>query len=140
MVFYAAFNNISVISGNSSHYSCLPGLVWERVKRTSNMILFCKFHRNQYKRLLLLHSYAKIAFLTHYHIMLHFDAVKIYRCRAVENIVRKEIACNKLFVLSFLTMSSTIYGSYFHFKCTLKCRLQIAFIWTNLKLCRLEMG
>ena len=35
----------------------------------------------------------------HYHTMLHFDALKIYRV-AVENIVIKgEIACNKQFLL-----------------------------------------
>ena len=28
----------------------------------------------------------------------------------------------------------------FHFKCTLKCRLQFLSIWTSLKFCRLVMG
>ena len=28
----------------------------------------------------------------------------------------------------------------FHFKCTLKCRLQFVSIWTSLKFCRLVMG
>ena len=28
----------------------------------------------------------------------------------------------------------------FHFKCTLKCRLQFVSIWTSLKFCHLVMG
>ena len=59
---------------------------------------------------------------------------------AVENIVRKgEIACNKQFLLfsqCFLRSIVLI----FHFKCTLKCRLQFVLIWTYLKFCRLVMG
>ena len=31
-------------------------------------------------------------------------------------------------------------GLIFHFKCTLKCRLQFVSIWTSLKFCRLVMG
>ena len=59
---------------------------------------------------------------------------------AVENIVRKvEIACNKQFLLL-----SHCYQPYmaiiFHFKCTLKCRLQFVPIWTSLKFCHLVMG
>ena len=54
--------------------------------------------------------------LTHYHTMMHFDALKIYSC--VENIVRKgEIACNKQFLLfsqCFLPYMALV----FHFKCT----------------------
>ena len=58
--------------------------------------------------------------------MTHFDALYI----AVENIVRKgEIACNTMF-LPYVALI-------FHFKCTLKCRLQSVLIWTSLKLCRL---
>ena len=75
--------------------------------------------------------------LTHYHTILHFDALKMYSC---ENIVRKgEIACNKQFLLfsqCFLPYMVLI----FHFKCTVKCRLQFVSIWTNLKLCHLVMG
>ena len=78
--------------------------------------------------------------LTHYHSIPHFDALKIYRNIAVENIVRKgKIACNKQFLLFsqyFLPYMVLI----FHFKCTLKCRLQSVSIWTSLKYCRLVMG
>ena len=67
-----------------------------------------------------------------YHITLHFVAV--------ENIVRKgEIACNKQFLLfsqCFLFHMPLI----FHFKCTLKCRLQFVSIWISLKFCRLVIG
>ena len=59
---------------------------------------------------------------------------------AVENIVRKgEIACNKQFLLftqCFLPYVVLI----FHFKCTLKYRLQFVSIWTSLKFCRQVMG
>ena len=62
------------------------------------------------------------------------------RYTAVENTVRKgEIACNKQFLLfsrCFLPNTVLI----FHFKCTLKCRLQFVSIWTSLKFCRLVMG
>ena len=59
---------------------------------------------------------------------------------AVKNIVRKgEIACNKQFLLS-----SRCFPPYveliFHFKYTLKCRLQFLSIWTSLKFCRLVTG
>ena len=51
----------------------------------------------------------------------------------MENIVRKgEIACNKQFLLfsqCFLPYMALI----FHFKYTLKCRLQFVSIWTSLK-------
>ena len=66
--------------------------------------------------------------LTHYHTILHFDALKIYI--AVENIVSKgEIAC-------FVPYMALIY----HFKYTLKGRLQFVSVWTSLKFCRLVMG
>ena len=72
--------------------------------------------------------------LTHCHTMPHFDALKIYSCG---NIVRKgEIACNKQFLLfsqCFLPYMVLI----FHFKCTLKCRLQFVLLWTSLKFCHL---
>ena len=64
----------------------------------------------------------------------------LLRYIAVENIVRKgEIACNKqflLFLLCFLPYMALI----FHFKYTLKCRLQFVPIWTSLKFCRLLIG
>ena len=44
-----------------------------------------------------LHRYSRVAHLTHYHTMPHFDTLRYI---AVENIVRKgEIACNKQFLL-----------------------------------------
>ena len=50
--------------------------------------------------------------LTHYHTMLHFDALRYI---GVENIMRKrEIICKKQFS-SLLTMFSTLYGTYFSF-------------------------
>ena len=71
--------------------------------------------------------------LTHYHIMPHFDTLKIYI--AVENIVRKgEIACNKQFLLFSRFLPSM--EIFFHFSRTLKCRLQFLSICTNLKFCR----
>ena len=58
----------------------------------------------------------------------------------MENIVRKgKTACYKQFLLfsqCFLPYTALI----FHFKCTLKCRLQSVSIWTSLKFCRLVMG
>ena len=64
----------------------------------------------------------------------------LLRYIAMENIVRKgEIACNKQFLLfsqCFLSYMTLI----FHFKCTLKCRLNFFSIWTSLKFCHLLMG
>ena len=37
-------------------------------------------------------------------------------------------------------MFSTLYGTFFHFKCALKCCLQFVSIWTSLKFCHLVMG
>ena len=75
--------------------------------------------------------------LTHYHTLLHFDALKICSCG---NIVRKgEIACNKQFLLlsqCFLPYMVLM----FRFKCTFKCRLQFVPIWTSLRFCRLVIG
>ena len=69
--------------------------------------------------------------------MTHFDAVNIFICG---NIVRKgETACDKQFLLfsqCFLPYMALI----FHFKCTLKCHLQLISVWTSLKFCRLVMG
>ena len=50
-----------------------------------------------------------------------------------------EIACHKQFLLfsqRFLPYMAHI----FHFKCTLKCRLQFVRIWTSLKFCRLVIS
>ena len=50
-----------------------------------------------------------------------------------------EIACNKQFLLfsqCFLPYMALI----FHFKCTLKCRLQFVLIWIRQKYCPLVMG
>ena len=74
--------------------------------------------------------------LTHYHTMTHFDALRYI---SVENIVRKgEIACNKQFLL-FSKCFLPYMVLNFHFKCTLKCRLQFVSVWTGLKFCRLVM-
>ena len=50
-----------------------------------------------------------------------------------------EIACNKQFLL-FSQCFLPYMALFFHFKCTLKCRLQFVSIWISLKLCRLVMG
>ena len=58
----------------------------------------------------------------------------------MEDIVRRgEIACNKQFL--FFSQCFLPYMAFiFHFKCTLKCRLQMLSSWTSLKLCRRVMG
>ena len=62
------------------------------------------------------------------------------RSIALENIVRKgEIACNRQFLL-FLQCFLSYIAHIFHFKCTLKCRLQFVSIWTSIKFCHLVMG
>ena len=54
--------------------------------------------------------------------------------------VRKgEIACNKQFLL-FTQCFPPYMALIFHFKCTLKCRLQFLSIWTRLKICRLVIS
>ena len=74
--------------------------------------------------------------LTHYHTMLHFDALMIYNC---ENLARTgEIACNKQFLL-FLQCFLPSMVFHFQFKCTLKCCLYFVSIWISQKICRLEM-
>ena len=50
-----------------------------------------------------------------------------------------EIACNKQFLL-FSQYFLPYKVPTFHFKGTLKCRLQFISTWTSLKLCRLVMG
>ena len=63
--------------------------------------------------------------LTHYHTMLYFDPLNIYI--PVENIVRKgEMACYKPFLL-FLTMFSTLYGTYISFQMHFKMSSAICF-------------
>ena len=50
----------------------------------------------------------------------------------------------KLVITSNFFFSHNVFypidDTYFHFKCTLKCRLQFVSIWASLKLCRLVMG
>ena len=59
---------------------------------------------------------------------------------AVENIMRKgEIACDKQF-LHFSHCFLPNMALSFHFKCTLKCRLQFISMWASLKFCRLVIG
>ena len=49
---------------------------------------------------------------------------------------KEEIVCNKRF-LFFSQCFLPYMALFFHFKCSLKCRLQFVSIWTSLKLCRL---
>ena len=68
-------------------------------------------------------TFESFSSLTHYHTILHFDALKIYSCGR---------HCNKQFLLfsqCFLPYMVLI----FHIKCTLKCCLQFVLIWTSLK-------
>ena len=74
--------------------------------------------------------------LTNYHTTPHFDALKIYSCGKH---CEKRRNCLLQAISSFLTMFSTVYTLIFHFKCTLKCRLQFISIWSSLKFCRLVM-
>ena len=69
--------------------------------------------------------------LTHYHTMPHFDALKIYSCGKHGE---KRRNCLLQALSPFLTMFSTLYSTYFHFKSTLKCRLQLVSIWTSINL------
>ena len=78
-----------------------------------------------------------ICALTHYHTVPHFDAQTIYII--VENMVRKgEFACYKQFLL-FSQCFQAYMAINFHFKCTLKCRLQFVSILNMLTFCRLVM-
>ena len=85
---------------------------------------------NLYHIILTLSNPKKVSF-THYHTILHFDALKMYS--SGKHCVKGEIACNKQFLLCsqcflpFMTLN-------FHFKCTLKCCLQFVSIWTSLKI------
>ena len=60
----------------------------------------------------------------------------------MENIVRKgEIDCNKQFLhFSQCFIHVPYMALIFHFKCTLKCRLQFVSFGTSLKFCCLVMG
>ena len=75
--------------------------------------------------------------LTHYHTIPHFDALKICSCR--KHCEKEKIACNKQFLL-FLQCLLPCMVLIFHFKCTLKHRLQFVSVTTSLKFCRLVMG
>ena len=66
--------------------------------------------------------------------MTHFDALKIY---SIGKHCEKRRNCLLQAISPFLTMFSILYGTYFHFKCTLKCCLQLVSIWTSVKFCRL---
>ena len=61
--------------------------------------------------------------------MPHFDALKIYSCG--KHCEKGDFACNKQFLQCFLPCIALN----FHFKCTLKCRLQFVSVWTCLKFC-----
>ena len=75
--------------------------------------------------------------LSHFHMMLHFDALKIYTYG--KHCKKGEIACNKQFLL-FSQCFLPYMALTFRFKCTLKCRLQFVSILTSLKFCHLIMG
>ena len=77
-----------------------------------------------------------LLFLTQYHTIPHFDALKIYSCGKH---CEKRKNCLLQAISPFLTMFSTLYGMIFHFKCTLKCCPQFVSVWTSLKFCHLEM-
>ena len=62
--------------------------------------------------------------LTHYHTMLHFDALKIYSCGKH---CEKRRNCLLRLVSPFLTMFSTLYGSHFVFKMHFKMSSAICF-------------
>ena len=51
--------------------------------------------------------------LTHYHTMLHFDALKIYCCGKHSE---KKRNCLEQAISPFLTMFSTLHGTYFSFE------------------------
>ena len=72
-----------------------------------------------------------IPVLTHYHTMLHFDVLKMYSCgkhfEKRRNSLEQAISP---FSQCFLPNMALI----FHFKCTLKYRLQFVSIWPSLKL------
>ena len=62
--------------------------------------------------------------LTHHQTMPHFDALKIYSCGKH---CEKRRNCLQQAISPFLTMFSTL-ALNFHFKCTLKCHLQLVSI------------
>ena len=80
-------------------------------------------------RLILIYTDSKsqsgsmIQFLTHYHTMPNFDALKITSCG--KNCEKGDIACNKQFLLfSQCFLHLRYVALIFHCKCTLKYRLQ----------------
>ena len=72
--------------------------------------------------------------LTHYHTMPHFQALKIHSCgKHCEKRRNCLLQAFVLFSQCFLPYIAII----FHFKCTLKCRLQFVSICTSQKFCSL---
>ena len=72
-----------------------------------------------------------------FHTMPHFDAPKIcYSCG--KHFEKRRNAFNKQFL--FFSRFPPSIAIIFHFRCSLKCRLQFVSIWTRLKFCRLVMG
>ena len=70
--------------------------------------------------------------------MPHFVALKIYSCGKH---CEKRRNCLLEAIFPFLTQCFLPYMALiFHFKCTLKCGLQMLSIWTSLKFCCLVMG
>ena len=66
--------------------------------------------------------------LTHYRTMPHFEALQIYSCG--KHCEKGDIAYNKQFLL-FSQCTLPYFALIFHFKCTLKCRLQFVSICTS---------
>ena len=69
--------------------------------------------------------------------MPHFDTPKIYSCGTH---CEKEKNCLQQAISPFLTMFSTLNGTYISFQMHLKMSSTICFIWTSLKLGHLVMG
>ena len=67
---------------------------------------------------------AAIGTLTHYHTMPHFDALKIYSC---PKHCEKRRNCLYKAISHFLTMFSTVYGTYFSFEMHFKMSSAICF-------------
>ena len=72
-------------------------------------------------------------YLTYYHTIPHFDALKIYSCE--NHCEKRRNACNNQFLL-FSQCILPYMPLIFHFRCTIKCCLQFFSIWNSLKFCR----
>ena len=75
--------------------------------------------------------------LTHYHTVLHFDALKIYSCGKH---CEKRRNCYLQAISPFLTMFSTLYGTYFPFQMHFKMSSAFVSNSTSPKFCLLLKG